>query len=179
MLGELNMRMKELEDRLEATHIELVQSKKELNACRISYASMKDDPVVFKFYTGVSVVTFDNIKAVLLNSPEGMDYSGTKKGEHDGRGVARTASKLSVDDELLLVLIKLRHNFLESDLGNRFTVSQPTVPRISPTGSFACTMRLKRSISGRLVDLSTFTCLWPSRRNILLRALSSTALSLR
>ena len=103
------MRVKELEDRLEATHIDLAQSKKELNACRISYASMKDDPVVFKFYTGVSVATFDNIKAVLQNAPEGMDYSGTKKGDHDGRGVARTARKLSVDDELLLVLIKLRH----------------------------------------------------------------------
>ena len=73
---------------VEATHIELVQSKKELNACRISYASMKDDPVVFKFNAGVSVVTFDNIKAVLLNSPEGMDYSDTKKGEHDGTAIS-------------------------------------------------------------------------------------------
>ena len=151
-VGELNMRVKELEGRLETTHIELVQSKKELNARRISYASMKDDSVVFKFYTGVSVATFDNIKAVLQNSPEGMDYSGTKEGEHDGRGVVRTARKLSVDDELLLVLIKLRHNFPESDLGNRFTVSQPTVSRIFSTWVH-CLYHAFKEIN-----------IWPSRR---------------
>ena len=101
----------------------------------------KENPVVYKFYKGASVAMFDNIKPVLQNSPEGMDYSGTKKGEHDGGGVARTTRKL------LLVLIKLRHNFPESDLGNHFTWSgSPRCQEFSRTESFACTMRLRFSI---------------------------------
>ena len=41
--------------------------------------------------------------------------------------------RLSVEDEFLLVLVKLRHNFPESDLANRFGISQPSVSRIFTT----------------------------------------------
>ena len=46
---------------------------------------------------------------------------------HDARGRRRA---LQPEDELLLTLCKLRHNFPEEDLGVRFGVDQSTVSRI-------------------------------------------------
>ena len=47
-----------------------------------------------------------------------------------GRMACGRPRSLCVEDELLLTLIKLRHDFPESDLGHRFGVTQSTVSRI-------------------------------------------------
>ena len=53
---------------------------------------------------------------------------------------------LSPDAELLLALMKLRHNFSELDVAQRFSVSQSTVSRISTW--VLCTTLSRRSTSG-------------------------------
>ena len=86
-VGGLSSCVRKLEERLAATEMELARSQKDLHACKISFTTLKDEPVLLKFYTGVSVETFGRVKTVLRKSPEGMDYSGTKKGDHEGKGI--------------------------------------------------------------------------------------------
>ena len=149
---ELTDRVAGLEQRLSSTLDLLASTQKDLRACRSTFKSMSEDPVLFRFYTGISVVTFARIRAVLQESPQDMDYTGSKKGEHSGRGIQGYPRKLSLDDELLLVLIKLRHDFPESDLGNRFAVSQSTVSRIFSTW-ILCLFYTFKEVS-----------IWPSRQ---------------
>ena len=126
-------RIAELEGRIAALQGEVEKCRKELSACKLSFETLKTDPTVFKFYTGITIETFGKVKTLLGTAPERMDYTGTKKGEHDGKCCQYGQRKLPLDDELLLVLVKLRHDFPESDLANRFGVSQPTVSRIFST----------------------------------------------
>ena len=113
--------------RLSST-LDLLASQKDLRVCRITFKSMSEDPVLFRFYTGASVVTFARIRAVFQESPQDMDYTGSKKGEPSGRGTHHGYPR-----KLSLWMIKLRNHFPESDLGNRFAVSQSTVSRIFST----------------------------------------------
>ena len=146
----------QLEERLASMEMQLEICRKQLQACKLSYSRLKIDPVAFKFYTGLTVENFDNVRTLVGTAPERMDYTGTKTGDHDGKNAQRTARKLSLEDELLLVLVKLRHNFPESDLSNRFTVSQPTISRIFSTWVLCLYFTFKEIPiwpSRRLVDL--------------------------
>ena len=64
----------------------------------------------------------------------GSTYSRSSTGETadqpGGRGRPRGRSLLTPDDELFMVLCKLRHDFPQSDLSDRFGISQSTVSRI-------------------------------------------------
>ena len=99
----------------------------------MSSSGLRQEPTVFKFYTGVSVETFDHVKQLLRTSPISMDYTGRKAGEHAGKKPQYTQRRLSPDDELLLTCVKLRHNFPETDIAVRFAVSQSTVLRTFST----------------------------------------------
>ena len=79
---------------------------KDLKACRLSCVSLRRYPQVFKFYTGVTVETFENVKTLVGTAPERMDYSGKKEGEHKGKDRERTPRKLPLEDEILLTLVK-------------------------------------------------------------------------
>ena len=163
----------QLEERLASMEMQLETCRKQLQACKLSYSGLKIDPVAFKFYTGLTVENFDNVRTLVGTAPERMDYTGTKTGDHDGKNAQRTARKLSLEDELLLVLVKLRHNFPESDLSNRFTVSQPTISRIFSTWVLCLYFTFKEIPiwpSRRLVDLHMpveFKAKYPSTRVII------------
>ena len=59
---------------------------KDLKACRLSCVSLRRDPQVFKFYTGITVETFENGKTLVGTTQEHIGYSGKKGGEHKGKG---------------------------------------------------------------------------------------------
>ena len=116
---------------LEAVQKENEQLKERLQLCSLSYDRLKKTKSLLKFYTGLEVPSFDFL----------LDIVGESKTEscrhtvlvtdncrdHDARGRRRA---LQPEDELLLTLCKLRHNFPEEDLGVRFGVDQSTVSRI-------------------------------------------------
>ena len=95
------------------------------------YASKEEK--VIKFYTGISVGDFCNILRIIGDGAENMDYSGIEDGSHNRVESRGPGTKLSKEDEVFLPLIKLRHNFPESDLAARFHVTQPTVYRVFRT----------------------------------------------
>ena len=100
--------------------------------------------------------TLENVKLLVGVAAQRMDCTGTRKGDHDGNGAQSTARKLSLDDELLLTLIKLQHNFPESDLSNRFAISWSTVSRIFATWVLCLYSTFKKIsiwLSQRLIDL--------------------------
>lgn len=119
---------------------------------RLSASRLCKELTTFRFYTGVSVETFRHILQMLGDAPAKMDYSGRKVGDHDGKRQQYTSRKLNLQDQLLLTLVKLRHNFPESDLGNRFGISQSSVSRIFTTWVL-CLYHSFREVN-----------IWPSRR---------------
>lgn len=143
-----------LEQKIASLESDLLKCQKDLDSCRMSCGHLRRDPTVFKFYTGVSVDTFENVKRIVGDAPESMDYTGKKTGEHDGKSSQCSGRKLCVDDELVLTLVKLRHDFPESDLANRFCISQSTVSRIFSTWVLCLYSTFK--------EIST----WPSRQLI-------------
>lgn len=123
------------------------------NAFGFAYAS-KDDKV-FKFYTGIHVQDFVDLNHVLGDSADDMKYYGTaESAEHEGRYNRGRARKLSREDELFLTLIKLRHDFPESDLAARFNVSQATISRVFRTWVLCLSYTFKE------IDI------WPSRIHV-------------
>ena len=108
---------------------ELDACQKDLKLCGISSSGLRQEPTLFKFCAGITVETFDHVKQLLGTSPLSMDSTGRKAGERAGKKSQYTQRRLSPDDELLLTLVKLRHNVPESDLAVCFAVSQSTVSR--------------------------------------------------
>ena len=107
--------------------------EEECQAQKFSFSKIQCEPKVFKFYTGIEVDNFHDILRILGSSVDTMSYfqRGMEHPDHHGRdpavGMKRTLSK---EDELLLTLCKLRHDFPESDLAARFMISQASVSRI-------------------------------------------------
>ena len=90
---------------------EIDACQKDLKLCSMSSSGLRQEPNVFKFYTGISVEMFDHVKQLLGTSPFSMDYMGRKAVEHAGKKNQNTQRRLSSDGELLLTLVKLRYNF--------------------------------------------------------------------
>ena len=94
---------------------------------------LRQEHTVFKFYSGISVETFDHVKQLLWTSPLSMDYTGRKTCEHAGKKKPVHQIRFSSDNGLLLTLVKLRQKFPESALAVRFAVGQSTVSRTFST----------------------------------------------
>ena len=99
---------------------ELDACQNDLKLCWIFSSGLRQEP---------TVETFDHVKQLLGTPPLSMDYTGRKAGEHAEKKPQYTQRRLSPDDELLLTLVKLRHDFPKSDLAVCFAVSQSTVSR--------------------------------------------------
>ena len=97
--------------------------------------NVSQDPKVFRFYTGIDVEDFHDLKSMLGDSMEDMTYFRSHvDADHDGRNPFRgPARKLSQYDELFLTLCKLRHDFPEADLASHFLISQSSVSQIFRT----------------------------------------------
>ena len=153
-IQDLEKLVEKLQHKLDCSQFELQECKSLLATCRLSHESMENDDEKLLFYTGLSRKSYDVFQKLMLDKMTGMSYSSNVSAdyiEHDQRGRPRT---LSPADELLLTVIKLRHNFPETDLGNRFGVTQSTVSRV-----FSAVVRC---ISYTFKEL----IIWPSRELI-------------
>ena len=135
---------------------------------RLSFANLKLSPKNFAFYTGVGVSCFEDIMRLLGNCPSGMCYA-----EQVGKQTRGRKKHLSKEDEILLTLVKLRHDFPESDLACRFGVSQSSVSRVFRTWisylyfSFKEINIWPRQENVRLFMPSCFRSKYPSTRVII------------
>jgi hypothetical protein len=107
----------------------LTTSQAAVENLQFSAAKLRGTPANFTFYTGLSVEAFDDILYLVGNAATTLTYS-----KNVDQPKKRTGNRsLSPDAELLLVLMKLRHNFPEVDLAQRFSAGQATVSRIFST----------------------------------------------
>ena len=117
-LVDCEARVAKLQEENAALHEALEEAERD--AKRFRFHDVSQDEKVFHFYTGVSLGTFTDVAKIVGDSLEGGGNRGRPKGR----------STLTREDELFMVLCKLRHDFPESDLASRFNVSQPTISRI-------------------------------------------------
>ena len=85
----------------------------------------------FMYYTGLSVESFDDILYLVGGAASTLTYSGAVDPDLPKKHTGNRS--LSPDAELLMMLMKLRHNFSELDLVQRFSVNQATVSHIFST----------------------------------------------
>ena len=155
--------------------LEAAEAKLKDHEFGVEYA-LKDERV-FKFYTGISVRDFHDLRRIIGESAENMNYSRAADSDHEGRRSNLSAKKLSLENELFLTLSKLRHDFPEKIwLLGLISVSR-LCQEYFGLGFCACPNHFEKSTSGRRERTSTSTCLMLSRRLTQQRALSSMPLS--
>ena len=120
-----------LKDTLYAANANVSSLQDELDSQQLSYTRMKMSPDLIKFYTGIDTEAMEFLLHIVSDAAREscwhnvLDTSAFDR--HDSRGKKR---KLKPEDELLLTLCKLSHNFPQDDLAMRFCVNQSTVYRI-------------------------------------------------
>lgn len=96
-----------------------------------SFDNIRRKPNILKFYTGLDSSAIDFIVTVVGESAtEACRHTTADTASFvrlDRRGRKRV---LKPEDELLITLMKLRHDFPEEDLAMRFGVEQSTISRI-------------------------------------------------
>ena len=130
--------------KLEKENKAMEVSLKRLESTRLSFERLAQNAENFKFYTGIDLSAFQDVLVLLADSPGRMSYVDKGDEVQAGRGQQGPARRLSVQDELLLTLVKLRHDFPEADLACRFGVSQSSVSRIF-TAWISCLFFLLKS----------------------------------
>ena len=101
-----------------------------------SIDGIKDNDKWVSFYTGFqSYAVFQAFYQFLLPAAENLNYYRSESAEvvkdkKDGRG---RRMKMSLQDQLLLTLVRLRLALREEDLAYRFGVSVSTVSRLVTT----------------------------------------------
>ena len=138
--------------RLREENDQLKSSLSQLDAVRLSFKNLKDDTTLFVFYTGLDQAAFHDIMKLVGDSPKRMLYRG-EEGDITKKPRGRSRHVPS-EDELLLTIIKLRHNFPESDLACRFGISQSSVSRIFTTW-VSCLYFTFKEVN-----------IWPSQANV-------------
>ena len=140
---------------------------------KFSVLKLSKEEKNFHLFTGISMQTFRDVLAILGDSVHSMMYSADVPDDHEGKQRSQRSRALSVEDELLMTLVELRHDFPESDLAARFGISQPTVSRIF-SAWIRCMYHAFREIdiwpSRSLVDtfmLDSFRQKYPSTRVII------------
>ena len=120
---------------------------------RFSVNNLSSDEKVFQFYTGFGKAQFDCLVKFMGDEINNLNYWGTSGATKSSDAEAKPgpARKLSPEDELLLVLTRLRVGMLEQDLAVRFDISQSQVSKIFTTWVNALYHRFKE------VDI------WPTR----------------
>ena len=153
----LKERIKELEEALMTEEQLKKQAEERYHASRFTVENLSKDEKLFKFYTGFSKEQFDVLFEFMGDAATDLNYwgtSGSLNTEREGKGKKPGPSRrLTPEDELLLVLARLRVGMLEQDLAARFEISQSRVSRIFTTWINALFNRFKE------LDI------WPSRED--------------
>ena len=124
-------RSRKLEAELEEHKINLARLTSSEATAPFCYASIVKKPHLLKFYTGLDEAAIEFIWDVMGDSVQSACRHTKKDADNfSGHGRGGRKRKLCPRDELLLTLCKLRHNFPEDDLAQRFNIHQTTVSRI-------------------------------------------------
>lgn len=124
-------RARKLESELEDRNIRLANLTSSEATATFSYATIAKKPHMLKFYTGLDEAAIDFIWELMGDSVHSACRHTTKDADNfSGHGRGGRKRKLCARDELFLTLCKLRHNFPEDDLAQRFNIHQTTVSRI-------------------------------------------------
>ena len=110
--------------------------------------NLRQDPKVFKFYTGFTEEQFSCLLEFLGDGMNNLTYWGSSSASNSnnedlGSSKPGPSRKLTAEDELLLVLTRLRVGMLEQDFAVRFELSQSHVSRIITTWANALFHRFK------------------------------------
>ena len=145
----LRQRLKELELSLESETIRRKRAEAALEAKRFSVNNLAQDPKIFKFYTGFTEEQFYCLLDFLGDGMNNLTYWGSSSTSNSNSGDLGASKpgpsrKLTAEDELLLVLTRLRVGMLEQDLAVRFELSQSHVSRIITTWVNAMYHRFKK-----------------------------------
>ena len=115
-LVDCEARVAKLQEENAALHEALEEAERD--AKRFRFHNVSQDEKVFHFYAGVNLGTFTDVAKIVGDSLEGGDNPGRPKGR----------STLTREDELFLVLCKLRHDFQNQILRADLTsVSPPSL----------------------------------------------------
>ncbi len=97
----------------------------------LSYSRLKGNSELLKFYTGLDTEAIDFLLMIAGESrQEACRHTVFNTDNFQGLDKRGRKRILKPEDELILTLCKLRHNFPEGDLALRFGVHQSTVSRI-------------------------------------------------
>ncbi|XP_074632658.1 uncharacterized protein LOC141891544 [Acropora palmata] len=156
----LRRRIKELELTLDRETARRKTAEAALETKRFSVKNLRQDPKVFKFYTGFTEEQFSCLLEFLGDGMSNLTYWGSSSASNSnnedlGGSKPGPSRKLTAEDELLLVLTRLRVGMLGQDLAVRFELSQSHVSRIITTWVNAMFHRFKE------VDI------WPMREQAL------------
>ena len=120
-----------LKDTLSAANAKVSSLQDELDIQQLSYARMKTRPDLIKFYTGIDTEVMEFLLHLVGDvAQESCRHNVLDTSTFDGHDSKGRKKKLKPEDELLLTLCKLRHNFPQDDLAMRFCVNQSTVYKI-------------------------------------------------
>lgn len=100
----------------------LAEFHAEVDSLKFSVHKLRAAPASFAFYTGLTVEAFDDILQLVGSTTLPLTYGGVVDPEQPKKCAG--SRSLSVDAELLLTLMKLRHYIPELDLAQRFSISQ-------------------------------------------------------
>ena len=106
--------IEDLEKRVLGLETLLAESRAEVDSLKFSVHKLRAAPASFAFYTGLTVEVFDDILQLVKSAALSLTYGGVVDPEEPKKRAGNQS--LSVDAELLLTLMKLRHNFPELDL---------------------------------------------------------------
>ena len=99
---------------------EKAKAAHEYESKRFTFAQIRDDPALVSFYTGLPVPAFEFLLHCLEKAD--LEYAFGWKVE-----------KLKLEEHLLLMLYKLRHNPMNLDLAVRFGISETCVATVFRT----------------------------------------------
>ena len=134
----LRERIEELESLLESEILRGKFAESTLEAKIFFVKNLSQDEKVFKFYTGFSKEQFDCLLEFLVDGIYNLTYWGSSSAASCnnaelGGSKPGPSIRLATEDELLLVLTRLRVRMLQQDLAVRFQLSQSHVSRIITT----------------------------------------------
>ena len=135
-VSHLRKTLREKEDMINAMDMEIKRWKEEvrsLSSQLLRFANVKNDDEMLKYYTSFTREYWEVLWKYLQPSPENILSQQSVASEEAGRKISLGSgrkSKLPLEDELFMTLMRLRLGRLEQELAYQFGVSTSTISRI-------------------------------------------------